>query len=215
MKNQSCSKVFVIPVFLSFLIVLLTACEINVSHDELRGNGKIITEKRAAGSFSAIENTSQFDITVNADGPANIEVTGDDNLVKEVETVIEGSTLKIKNKRQGNVHISWSKNPLLVKVTTPSLNQVRNSGSGDIRLSQLHDEKLDIQSEGSGDLIATGKIADLNVKSNGSGDVHLSDLIIKKLNLEMNGSGDVRLNQVTQSMNITNNSSADLEVTHM
>lgn len=58
MKNQSRSKVFVIPVFLSFALVLLTACEVNVNHDEIRGSGKIVTEKRAAGAFSAIENTS-------------------------------------------------------------------------------------------------------------------------------------------------------------
>jgi hypothetical protein len=192
-------------------VVGLSACEVNVSSDELKGSGKISTEVRTVSTFDSISNATPFDVIVTAEGAVGVSVVGDDNLVGEVETIVEGNTLIIRNKRKGGFHTSWNHTPVTVKVTMPVLNKLSSTGSGDIRLLKLNGEKLAILSDGSGDIQASGTVTEAQVTSNGSGDLDLAQLHTGKFTLAQNGSGDAHLSGITQSLDIEMHGSGDLE----
>ena len=192
-------------------VIALSACEVRIDGDELKGSGKITTEVRTVTAFDTISNTTPFDVVVTVEGAASVSVVGDDNLLAEVETVVEGNTLVLRNKRNGRLHISWNHTPLTIKVTLPILNKLSNTGSGDIRLLKVHGDKLIINSDGSGDIQASGTVGEANVTSNGSGDLDLSQLHASKFSLAQNGSGDAHLSGITQSLEVDMNGSGDLE----
>ena len=191
----------------STMLLSLSACEISINDDSIKGSGNIITEKREAASFDSISNHSPFDIELVVDGKTSVAVEGDDNFVKEVETIVEGNTLVIRNKKKGRFHFAWKNSPTTVKISTAALVKVLNSGSGDMRLSQIKNEKLEIISEGPGDIQASGSSNELNFHASGSGDVSLRQLSTKKVTLEMQGPGDTEFGEVTQSLkaNISGN----------
>ena len=48
----------------STMLLSLSACEISINDDSIKGSGNIITEKREATSFDSITNHSPFDIEI-------------------------------------------------------------------------------------------------------------------------------------------------------
>jgi len=192
--------------------VAVSGCEISINDDSIKGSGKIISENRQASSFDAIHNSSPFNVLLIVDGKNSVEVEGDDNFVKEVETAVEDGTLVIRNKRRGSFHFSWGHTPTTVKIHVAALKKITNSGSGDMEIRQLHSDKLDFLNEGSGDVQASGSVGELTFRANGSGDVNFRQLTVKKLDIEMNGSGDTELGEVGSNLVVQINGSGDLNI---
>ncbi|CAN5785898.1 hypothetical protein BH11PSE12_BH11PSE12_22110 [soil metagenome] len=174
-------------------VLALSGCDLRINQHELKGSGKFASEMRTVGPFDAISNTTSFDLEVNAEGSATVEITGDDNLLAEVETVVEGSTLVIRNKNPGGIRSSWTRSPLTVKIHAPQISHISNTGSGDISVRQLHGALVEINSNSSGDIQASGKVNELRLQSTGSGDIHIDQLPLERLQLALKGSGSFRL----------------------
>ncbi|MDO9194690.1 MAG: DUF2807 domain-containing protein, partial [Undibacterium sp.] len=192
-------------------LIVLGGCEVSVNQHELKGSGKTATEVRTVSAFDSVSNVTPFNVVVTAEGTSRVEITGDDNLLAEVETIVEGNTLLLRNKRKGGLRFSWNHAPVTIKITAPAINKISNSGSGDMRLSQLHGDKLLLTLDGSGDIQASGTVGEAKVKAHGSGNLDLAQLHATTFTLEQNGSGNVHVNGITQSLEANINGSGDLE----
>ncbi len=200
------------------MAVLLASggCSFNYDTEtqEIKPSDKLISEMRTVAGFDTIRNATAFDLLVTAEGANSVEVTGSDNLVAEIETVVEGNSLIIRQKKDGHLRFSWNwgsgHSPLTIRVSTPALVSLDNLGSGDVTLRQLHGDKFVINGSGSGDVAAAGSIGELTVRVNGSGDLDLTRLASSKVNLAMNGSGDVHISGISESLDVQMNGSGDL-----
>lgn len=194
-------------------LVALTGCEVHLetgADGKIVASGKTVTEKRTVTPFTAIENDSFFQVVVTAGDKDDVEISGDEKLVPQVETVVENQRLIIRNKSK-TYSFSWKNNPGTINITAAHLQRLENAGSGDVDLRGLNADSFDLKSNSSGDMKVSGKIQSLSVASSGSGDVSLGNLAIGRANIELNGSGDMNVDAISESLSLRLNGSGSFE----
>lgn len=217
-------NILYIPLVLCFFALLLYSCEFINCID---GNGFITTESRIVSEFSAVENTTSYDVDVIADSVFSVEVTGDENLLYFINTYV----------RHGNliVEVDYNRciNPssyMLIEVHMPALEmveltgsgdidvygfnsnylEIKNSGSGDIDLMDIYSPNtIDIVVSGSGDVSISGKARRGDYLLTGSGDIVADDLKVDECYITTTGSGNIYC-YVYDLLNVTISGSGDV-----
>ena len=175
----------------------------------IQGNGKPTLDNRPVTQpFSMLHVTGAVAVEVNICDVFGVLVSGDENLAGLIETTITGGVLHVTLK-QGAAFMTLQ--PLKVSVAMPWIESVELQGYGDIALYGLHQEKLDIELRGSGDLVAVGTVATLDLRLKGSGDIDARKLRATRATLKLHGSGDVRA-LVSESVKIRSRGTGDIEV---
>lgn len=181
------------------------------SNKRVKGNGKIITEKRTTTGYDEINVSGFFDVVLVSGKEGAITIQGEENLLPYVKVEVEGNVLKIYSVK--NVNISNNKG-IVLTVPFEQISFVSLSGSGDLKskstivgssfkakLSGSGDLTLDVKTtnfetmlSGSGDAVLTGSSDNFVSKTSGSGDVDAINLTTKNANLTISGSGDMKIN---------------------
>ena len=197
------------------------------SDNKVKGNGKIITEKRTTASYDEINVSGFFDVVLVSGKEGAISIQAEENILRYIKVEVEGNVLKIYTEK--NVNISTNKN-IILTVPFEQISFVSLSGSGDIiskntivsptfkaKLSGSGDLTLDVKSSdfevnlsGSGDVVLTGNSDNFVSKTSGSGDVDATNLSAKNANLTISGSGDMKVN-CTESLFARVSGSGDIE----
>lgn len=170
----------------------LTACVFVVSDDGVRmgngvrGSGVRSEEVRQVEAFHSVRLQTSAQVRVRVGEAPGLTLAGDDNVVPEVRTHVQGGTLVI------DLPGSWRmRQELEVTLTTPSLEAFRIEGSGEVTIDGLAAERLELAIEGSGELQARGRASDLRATIEGSGSLDLSGLTAERAELEIEGSGAI------------------------
>ncbi|WP_281638341.1 head GIN domain-containing protein [Flavobacterium marginilacus] len=178
---------------------------------KIKGNGKIVTEKRATAEYDQISVSGFFDVVLVSGKEGVITITGEENILPYVKVEVKDNVLQIHVEK--NMSISTKKNLVLI-VPFEQISAVSLSGSGNVesksnivassfkaKLSGSGDLKLDVNAtdfeinlSGSGDVVLSGNSDNFNSKMSGSGDIDATNLITKKANLTISGSGDMIVN---------------------
>lgn len=158
----------------------------NVMGNGKKGNGKLSSEKRIISNFNAIKVTGSMDVIYQKSSISELTVEADSNLLDNIETVIKGKTLHIKS----NGGFSTN-NRITIKCSSPSIEHVKISGSGDVVLQNIEEPELILQISGSGDIEVDGVCDDLTASVSGSGDIDAEELIAQHVVVNVAGSGDV------------------------
>lgn len=181
------------------------------SNNKVKGNGKVITEKRTTAGYDEINVSGFFDVVLVSGKEGAISIQGEENLLPYIKVEVEGNVLKIHTEK--NVNISTNKN-IVLTVPFEQISFVSLSGSGDVKskntivssnfkakLSGSGDLTLDVKAtdfeaslSGSGDVVVTGSSDNFVSKTSGSGDVDAVNLVTKNANLTISGSGDMKVN---------------------
>jgi hypothetical protein len=117
-------------------IALVTSCKKENLDDCFTTPGNQITEERPVSYFHAISMYENVNLIISQGDHFSIEVSGAENLVKSVGTVIKDSVLVITNDLSCNWARSY-KHKLDVHITSPALKSIRYESSGDISTSGL------------------------------------------------------------------------------
>ena len=197
----------------------------------LQGSGKLQTEPRAVGSFSAIELHGSMNLVLRQAAREAVELRADDNLLTLVETrVVSRSgvpTLEVRI-RDGTSYSSRNPITLTVDVVTLSALSVRGSGnvsgegikapalkivlagSSDVKLHKLSLDEASLKISGSGNAELSGKAARLSLSSSGSGDINSRELEADEVSVSIAGSGDASVNaRKTLGVSIAGSGSVD------
>ena len=181
------------------------------SGNKVKGNGKVVTEKRTTAGYDEINVSGFFDVVLVSGTEGAISIQGEENLLPYVKVEVEGNVLKIYTEK--NVTINTKKDVILT-VPFEEITFVSLSGSGDVKskntivtptfkakLSGSGDLTLDVKTNdfeanlsGSGDVVLTGNSDSFTSKISGSGDVDAVNLITKKSNVTISGSGNMKVN---------------------
>jgi hypothetical protein len=150
-------------VFILFAVALVSAATINASAQE----------SRQVSGFTAVASAGPFNVHIKMDGNESVKVDADADIINDIETVVEGSTLKIRFKdhewRHHNIHKAE------VYVEAKSLNSLTNSGSGSIQVDgtiSAGDFKAVLS--GSGNISTAVKAENVHSVISGSGSIKLS-----------------------------------------
>jgi hypothetical protein len=170
-------------------------------------------ETRNVASFTTISYGVPGKLIFREGSPQKVEVSGSQDLLKELKTEVQGSKLVIEVKGKWS-NWNWNKgDELTVYVTVPNLEGLKVSGSGDAQgetpisasnfaldISGSGNATINVQASGSidadisgsGNLELTGKCSSFKSRISGSGDMNLNVAVGNRAVFNVSGSGDVK-----------------------
>ncbi len=166
-------------VFILLSAALLSGAAINASAQE----------SRSVSGFNAVASAGPFNVHIKMDGNESVKVDADADVISDIETVVEGNTLKIRFKdhewRHRNIHKAE------IYVEAKSLNSLLNSGSGSVQVDgtiSAGDFKAVLS--GSGNISTVVKAESLHAVISGSGSIKLSGST-GEADMVVTGSGEI------------------------
>ena len=181
---------------------------------EMRGSGRVTSERRAVAGFDRLSVAGDFQIELSQGSAEGLELTGDDDLLPLIETVVEtrdGSrTLRISPKRDIDLRPSQ---PIRIRIELIRLSGISLAGgsrvmadglragslslsiggAGDITLAALEAERLAINIGGSGRVTVDGRSPEASLSIAGSGRVMLAGLAADEVSVDIAGSGNAEV----------------------
>lgn len=170
-------------------------------------SGEVVEETREVDEFTTIDLKGTGTLIVTQGDTTELEVVAREGAMDKIETEVSGNTLRISYK--GLSFLQAFSGRVEFRITTPDLNAVKISGSGDFEMTELNTndfafnvdgsgradieklvaETLSIDVNGSGHFIAAGEVDDVNIEISGSGNFQGSDLEAQNVDISISGSG--------------------------
>jgi hypothetical protein len=156
-------------------------------------------ETRNVGNFTKIAFRVPGKLYLKQGSPQKVEIEADKDILKEIETEIEGNKLVIEKEGKW---MDWKSDDKDIKIyiTVPTIEGVSVSGSGEVLgQTKITGTDLDLNVSGSGNLTLDIE-ASGNVEGNvsGSGDINLTGKC-KSYESDVSGSGKVDLDLAIQN----------------
>ncbi|WP_448700728.1 head GIN domain-containing protein [Mucilaginibacter sp. AW1-3] len=201
MKNQ----------FTKFLaVILVVTASVQVAFSKAFAD-----QTRPVSGFTAIASSGSFHVYVKIDGTESLKISADDAIIDKIETVVEGTTLKIRFKKESGWNDHGNKKADIY-VSAKSLSSLVNSGSGTIQVENainasnfkvvlsgsgsittgaVKATKIDGVISGSGNInLNGGSAADASISISGSGSFDAKSLKTESTKVSISGSGNVMIN---------------------
>jgi len=140
----------------------------------VRGSGKVVTEMREVSDFTAIRLDYPAQVTVTQGERASVKVEAEDNLLPGLQTRVRNNTLEILYQVDNGDHVR-STRPVKITVVVSELRAVDFGSAGDITLTGIETEDLDLSVSGAGSL-------------------RVNDLVAKKFSVNLSGAGSMSAN---------------------
>jgi len=155
------------------------------SSKTLIGSGHVVASMRHVGSFSGIKVEGSADVHVVIGGRTAVSVRGDDNIVKIVDTTVQGSTLVISE------HDTSFKTdvPLTVTVATPALTTSTFGGVGTMQIDRIRSARFTATFGGAGQLALSGRTERLVLTLGGTGAADAAALTAQSARVIVAGTG--------------------------
>lgn len=186
------------------MVTLSTGCFFGV-----KGSGNVRTEPRPVTAFDEITLASVVDAEVTTGPAAQVELTGDDNLLPLISTKVVGNRLEIRSHEnmRPSRHIT-------AKIVVPALNKLSLSGTGDARLDDLRTDALVVDVSGTGDVTLNHVDSDaLKVDISGTGEVEGTGHA-RRLDVDVSGTGDLKFARYTvEQARVLLSGTGDVDVT--
>ncbi len=182
-------------------IFVLLSFSIN-SFSQLKGSGKTITKTFDYSNFDKInfvDLDGKFEVELGK--PYSISVIIDDNLypLLLVENNASNKELSISLKGNNNNKMYIEDTKIKIKVTLPSVIELKNDTNGLLTVTGISGDYLKISIIDNGSTKLIGTIDNLEIKNSGNGVLNAKELIAKNAKISANGNGNVYVN-VTASI---------------
>ncbi|HKP37270.1 MAG TPA: head GIN domain-containing protein [Pyrinomonadaceae bacterium] len=152
----------------------------------VKGSGVRKTEKRDLGAFKSIQTTGAYDIQVTCQQAASFEIEADDNILPLIRTSVRDGMLNISS----DTGYSSSK-AVIVRISVPDLEAVATHGAGDIRITDVKNDQLTVNSTGAARIEAVGQTNTVNIQTTGAGKIDTSRLRAERAKVTVTGAGSV------------------------
>jgi hypothetical protein len=149
------------------------------------GSGVPSTQVREVPTFHAVELAGSSNVVIRAGEKQSVVVRADDNLLDRVTTEVKAGTL-VLGTTPGSM---TTKSPMSVEIGVPELTSLTLNGSGNIVVTNVSTDRLDVSLPGSGTLTADGTATKLDLSVGGSGSVQFARLVAKDAHVGVSGSG--------------------------
>jgi Putative auto-transporter adhesin, head GIN domain len=179
----------------------------------IEGSGVAKEETRPVEAFHAVEagNALQVTVAVTQGAKPGLKLSGDDNLVPLVESLVRDGTLVLRFKGDSNIR---TKLPLTAEIVTAELDRVDASGAADVKVSagpkvdrftaeasgaaRLSVNGLDTptavaSATGASRVVLVGTAASLDVDAAGASQVEAEKLTVDDAKVSISGASGVAL----------------------
>lgn len=167
----------------SFILGASVGCGVGV-----KGSGVVKSELREVADFKSISSDIVGEVLVKMGESQSVEVTFDDNLLPMVSTEAVDGELRISTTGSFSTSVG-----LKINITTPSLDSVRSSGVGAVKIEGLNAETFSIALSGVGGISAKGEVKSLDVTVSGVGSADLDGLVAEEVSVTVSGVGGAKV----------------------
>ncbi|MBE0661890.1 MAG: DUF2807 domain-containing protein [Bacteroidales bacterium] len=208
MKTKLTPNVFLMLVITGLISFTFSSCDPD-DFNCIRGKGTVFTETRNTPDFISVDLRVPATVTITQADNISVEVKTFDNLLPEILTYVNGSTLIIENDHCLNVR----NDDIEVFISAPDFSKLKVSGSGEIISTNMLDvADIDLNLSGSGSIDVGLITAMANSRVSGSGSIWIEGEAYEH-NIEISGSGNIySFPFYTERTNITVSGSGNCEV---
>lgn len=172
--------------FLATVALFLTACK----KDDVRSSGHIITEARSVPTFNEIRIEGPIDAKIRYGAAQLVTVRTDVNAIGHLRTSVSGSTL-VLSLDQANYHDGLR---FEATVDMPTISRLTQNGVANVNLSGFHDlERMEVISNGVGDLTMHGSTDRLIITQHGVGRLNASAMSADTCQVGLSGVGSLEV----------------------
>jgi len=197
----------------TFILVIMC---ISLTHAQrgkkIKGNGNVVTLERNTGNYDALQIGGFYEVKLVAGNEGKITLSGEENLLGYIETVVRGGTLVVKTKNNMQLRVSSGKK-IFITIPVEKIDAIRLSGSG--RLSSdmnLKADRFKIHTSGSRNAELALNVNSLKVISSGSSSIKL-DGTAEQINITSSGSSNIRAFELmTATAEVTSSGSSNIRV---
>ena len=156
--------------------------------ETITGSGTPLTQERSVSGFHGLAVAVPGQLEIVQGNAEKLTITGDDNVVPQIETVVEGGALRIRFRDRKNLSVIL-KAPLRMVLSVKALDAIAVAGSGDVQAPALSSTHLRLSIAGSGNVVLGGKGESLAVDIAGSGGLKAQRFEAQSAKVDIAGSG--------------------------
>jgi Putative auto-transporter adhesin, head GIN domain len=175
------------------LVIGLAGCNLINNPSNIQGSGIAKTEKRAVASFDSLDVNCVGSIEVHSQGQKSLEISGDDNIIPFITTEVKNGTLYIRSSDGYN-----PQQKLQIIVSTPDLKKFVFDGVGEANLSNVKNDRIEIDICGVGSFNASGETKEADITLSGVGSVDAKNLHAVNAKVNSTAVGNVDLSVTGQ-----------------
>jgi Putative auto-transporter adhesin, head GIN domain len=176
----------------------------------LNGYGPVVNEIRELSDFTAVSNSFEYEVRVTQSDTFGVEVEAQENLHQLIETYVSGSTLIVKTQNSSCINSSV---PVVVYVSMPYIEEIRNTGSGRLSADRSEVTEFECSNSGSGVISIDSVFASsIKLKNSGSGKLYVSASFPDEINMTQTGSGLIDAGYVDQPLDVNINNTGSGKV---
>jgi hypothetical protein len=203
-------------------LLVLAFLLIGVSYSMLRAHGTngpsspgarlVATESRPlARAVARVDLSGPVNLTLRQGAVPALEVRGEQRLLANIDTRIDGDVLHIGPRGILLRH----RTPIEVTITLPALESLSVNGSGDHTVSGFAGDHLDVVLDGSGSMKFNGRYREIVAAVHGSGDLELTGGTSDTVDAAVVGTGRLTLVGASRALHAELRGSGDLDARHL
>jgi hypothetical protein len=177
-----------------------------VLHRRRGTQGSVITTTRQVASFERLAVSNSIDVHLRIGRPISLELTGEQDALAHVTTIVENRRLTIAMDRTGS-----NTRSIHAELTVPSLADIDVTTAGRVAAEGLAANSLTIRAESGGVVAASGVVDRLEVVATSSSRVDLTELRASAAQVDAGSSASVEVN-VTRAVSGSVHESASVEI---
>jgi hypothetical protein len=206
-----------------FALLVLALLLIGASYSVLRAQGigtgtaspgsrLLATEKRKLGaSIDEVEVSGPINLILRQGPSAALEVRGEQRLLANVDTTVDGNTLHIGPRGILLRH----RQPIEVTLVLPTLEQLNIGGSGQHTVSGFSGERITLNMDGNAGLRFNGRYREVDAGLHGSGDMEITGGNAERVAADLKGSGHMILVGGARELHAEIAGSGELDARHL
>jgi hypothetical protein len=176
------------------------------------GSRLVATEKRRLGaSVQEVDVSGPINLTLRQGPVASLEVRGEQRLLANVDTTVDGNTIHIGPRGILLRH----RQPIEVTLVLPTLEQLNVSGSGQHTVSGFSGERISVNLDGTAGLRFNGRYRDIDAGVHGSGDMEVTCGNAEKVMADLKGSGHLTMVGGARELHAEIAGSGELDARHL
>src|SRR5580765_4233320 len=181
----------ILIVLLAGYVVLVVGCHL----PGIRGNGQIKTQERPIAAFANLDAGGAFEIEWQ-NGPPDVRVTTDENLLPYVETNVSGETLHLRTRE----HV-WPTHGIKVVISSPTRAGGKIRGAVKLTVKQLSGPIFALEAKGASQVSLDGSVDRLLVDMTGASQIAAAGLQAETAEISTTGAGDAEV-AVTDTLKV-------------
>lgn len=163
------------------------------------------TEKRSLAPYRSVEiDNFPGKVVLRFNKENSAVVTADQSVVPAIKTTVEDGTLFVGIKESISTRTA-----LQLHLNAGEISSLRVKGIADVVMEDVVVDRLRLEIDGSGEIVAQGKVRELEAILSGSGDFKLNKLETEQCTVKIDGAGDAAV-YVTGTLNAEVNGAGDI-----